>query len=93
MFSWRSRAQAEMSRNRRSPELLAAARLTRRLHQRNRPASSRTNVEHHYDLDSGLYEMFLDSDRQYSCAYFETNDATWRRANSPRSGILLQNFG
>ena len=55
-------------------------RLTRRLHQRNQRASSRSNVEHHYDLDSGLYEMFLDSDRQYSCAYFETDDATLEEA-------------
>ena len=51
-------------------------RWTRRLHQRNRRQSSRSNVEHHYDLDSGLYEMFLDSDRQYSCAYFDSDDAT-----------------
>ena len=51
-------------------------RWTRHLHQRNRRQSSRSNVEHHYDLDSGLYEMFLDSDRQYSCAYFESDDAT-----------------
>jgi len=47
---------------------------TRRLQQHNRRESSRCNVEHHYDLDSGLYEMFLDRDRQYSCAYFESPD-------------------
>jgi cyclopropane-fatty-acyl-phospholipid synthase len=29
------------------------------------------NDAHHYDLDSRLYGLFLDSDRQYSCAYFE----------------------
>ncbi len=32
---------------------------------------ARRNVAHHYDLDGRLYELFLDSDRQYSCAYFE----------------------
>lgn len=31
---------------------------------------SRENVEHHYDLSAELYDQFLDSDRQYSCAYF-----------------------
>jgi cyclopropane-fatty-acyl-phospholipid synthase len=36
------------------------------------PESARHNVAHHYDLDAGLFELFLDSDRQYSCAYFET---------------------
>lgn len=29
------------------------------------------NVAHHYDLDSNLYALFLDADRQYSCGYFE----------------------
>lgn len=46
----------------------------RPLLQRNRPARSRANVAHHYDLDDRLYRLFLDSDRQYSCAYFETGD-------------------
>jgi SAM-dependent methyltransferase len=27
-------------------------------------------VAHHYDLSSELYRLFLDPDRQYSCAYF-----------------------
>ena len=53
---------------------------TRRIHQHNRRDTSRWNVRHHYDLDSGLYEMFLDSDRQYSCAYFETDDASLEEA-------------
>jgi cyclopropane-fatty-acyl-phospholipid synthase len=33
---------------------------------------SRKNVQHHYDLTGALYDLFLDADRQYSCAYFET---------------------
>ena len=37
---------------------------------------ARRNVAHHYDLDGQLYALFLDSDRQYSCAYFETPDQT-----------------
>ena len=35
------------------------------------PEGARRNVAHHYDLDAGLFELFLDTDRQYSCAYFE----------------------
>jgi cyclopropane-fatty-acyl-phospholipid synthase len=31
---------------------------------------ARKNVAHHYDLSGRLYELFLDADRQYSCAYF-----------------------
>jgi cyclopropane-fatty-acyl-phospholipid synthase len=33
-------------------------------------AKSRRNVAHHYDLGDRLYDLFLDADRQYSCAYF-----------------------
>jgi cyclopropane-fatty-acyl-phospholipid synthase len=44
----------------------------RRLQQLNRPARARRNVAHHYDLDGQLYSLFLDADRQYSCAYFES---------------------
>ena len=50
--------------------------LGRRLAQFNPRKRSRKNVAHHYDLDGRLYSLFLDADRQYSCAYFETPDAT-----------------
>ena len=31
---------------------------------------AKKNVAHHYDLSRRLYDLFLDSDRQYFCAYF-----------------------
>jgi len=42
----------------------------------NRIPGSRRNAAHHYDLSGALFALFLDSDRQYSCAYFraEGND-------------------
>jgi cyclopropane-fatty-acyl-phospholipid synthase len=43
-------------------------------------AAARANVAHHYDLDHRLYDLFLDADRQYSCAYFETPDASLEAA-------------
>lgn len=43
----------------------------RPLLQNNLRSKSRANVAHHYDLDDRLYQLFLDSERQYSCAYFE----------------------
>jgi len=43
--------------------------LDRRIHA-NARAASRRNVAHHYDLSVDLYRRFLDSDLQYSCAYF-----------------------
>ena len=41
-----------------------------RLVRRNPPDKAKQNVAHHYDLSDELYELFLDLDRQYSCAYF-----------------------
>ena len=32
---------------------------------------NRHNVAHHYDLNGRLFELFLDQDWQYSCAYFQ----------------------
>ncbi|WP_338143052.1 cyclopropane-fatty-acyl-phospholipid synthase family protein [Silicimonas algicola] len=31
---------------------------------------AKRNVAHHYDLSGELYDLFLDEDKQYSCAYF-----------------------
>jgi cyclopropane-fatty-acyl-phospholipid synthase len=42
----------------------------RRFQQYNPISRSKQNVAHHYDLSDQLYELFLDADRQYSCAYF-----------------------
>ncbi len=50
--------------------------LWRRLKQLNLRGRAQRNVAHHYDLDERLYALFLDSDRQYSCAYFDTPSAT-----------------
>ena len=45
------------------------------------PASrARKNVAHHYDLSGELYDLFLDEDRQYSCAYFRQEDDTLEQA-------------
>jgi cyclopropane-fatty-acyl-phospholipid synthase len=48
--------------------------LYRRLQQFNPRPRARRNVAHHYDLNGQLYALFLDADRQYSCAYFESGD-------------------
>jgi cyclopropane-fatty-acyl-phospholipid synthase len=45
--------------------------VTRRIRQFNTPLRARHNVARHYDLDGRLYSLFLDSDMQYSCAYYE----------------------
>ena len=41
-----------------------------RIDRMNWTRRSKKNVAHHYDLDDRLYDLFLDKNRQYSCAYF-----------------------
>ncbi len=56
---------------------------------------ARENVAHHYDLSDVLYDLFLDSDRQYSCAYFLAPDQTIEEAQANKkrhiaAKLLLQ---
>ncbi|SHK13107.1 cyclopropane-fatty-acyl-phospholipid synthase [Roseomonas rosea] len=54
----------------------------RRLMDLNTADRSRRNVAHHYDLNGTLYSLFLDADRQYSCAYFPTGTETLEEAQA-----------
>jgi cyclopropane-fatty-acyl-phospholipid synthase len=58
----------------------AMERMGRRLAQFNPASRSQRNVAHHYDLNGRLYSLFLDRDRQYSCAYFPRGDETLEEA-------------
>jgi cyclopropane-fatty-acyl-phospholipid synthase len=42
----------------------------RKFHQFNPAPRAKAHVAHHYDLSGRLYDLFLDADKQYSCAYF-----------------------
>ncbi|MEO3387723.1 cyclopropane-fatty-acyl-phospholipid synthase family protein [Mesorhizobium sp. CAU 1741] len=52
----------------------------RRLQQVNTAARAKRNVEHHYNLSREFYQLFLDEDMQYSCAYFERPDMSLEEA-------------
>ena len=54
--------------------------MPRRFAQYNPTSRSKAHVAHHYDLSSRLYDLFLDKDRQYSCAYFNVPDDTLEEA-------------
>jgi len=47
-----------------------ASRALKRLFEPNNFKRARRNVAHHYDLKDELYELFLEEDKQYSCAYW-----------------------
>ncbi len=50
------------------------------MQQHNPIGRARRNVAHHYNLSDTLYDLFLDKDRQYSCAYFTSDDETLESA-------------
>jgi cyclopropane-fatty-acyl-phospholipid synthase len=47
----------------------------RTAYDRNPIWRAKRNIAHHYDLSGELYELFLDSEREYTCAYFPRPDA------------------
>ncbi|MBS0639378.1 MAG: class I SAM-dependent methyltransferase [Proteobacteria bacterium] len=60
------------------------ARFIRRFVQNNTPHRSHRNVAHHYDLNGTLYSMFLDPDRNYSCAYYADGAETLEEAQAKK---------
>ncbi|BAK68019.1 cyclopropane-fatty-acyl-phospholipid synthase [Sphingobium sp. SYK-6] len=66
-------APMESSRSLETPGLLGhvGERLKHWHDTYNKRDRSKANVAHHYDLSDKLYDLFLDADRQYSCAYFD----------------------
>ena len=58
--------------------------LCRSISQFNRAARARKNVAHHYDLSAKFYDLFLDADRQYSCAYFDQPNMTLEEAQAAK---------
>ncbi len=64
-------------------------RALRVVHQSNRLFRARRNVAVHYDLSDRLYELFLDADRQYSCAYFQNGDETLEEAQLKKKRHII----
>ena len=62
----------------------------KRLVQRNPRAASRRNVKAHYDLSADLYALFLDADRQYSCAYFDGPGRTLEEAQEAKKALIAR---
>jgi cyclopropane-fatty-acyl-phospholipid synthase len=62
--------------------------LARPLQNYNPVRRAKRNVAHHYDLDGSLYDLFLDADRQYSCAYFETDSTPLDEAQAAKKRHL-----
>jgi cyclopropane-fatty-acyl-phospholipid synthase len=50
---------------------------------------SRRNVAHHYDIGNDFYRLFLDSDMQYSCAYWPRLDMTLEAAQKAKQAHII----
>jgi cyclopropane-fatty-acyl-phospholipid synthase len=59
-------------------------RARRALDQWNPVGRAQANVAHHYDLSGALYDLFLDADRQYSCAYFSHSGMSLEEAQAAK---------
>lgn len=59
-------------------------RMTRCWAQFNSRHRARRNVAHHYDIDERVFDLLLDQDRQYSCAYFARGDETLDEAQGAK---------
>ena len=66
------------------------ARALRTLSQYNPVPRARSNVAHHYDLNGRLYALFLDRDRNYSCAYFAQGCETLEEAQAEKKRHIAQ---
>ena len=51
---------------------------------------SKENVAHHYDISDDLYELFLDSKRQYSCGYFKNENDTLETAQNNKINHIIK---
>ena len=56
----------------------------------NKGIKSKKNVNHHYDISEKLYDLFLDSNRQYSCAYFKNENDSLEQAQSNKINHIIK---
>ncbi|MDC3139611.1 cyclopropane-fatty-acyl-phospholipid synthase family protein [Candidatus Pelagibacter sp.] len=56
----------------------------------NKILKSKENVAHHYDISEKLYDLFLDKNRQYSCAYFKNDNDTLEEAQKNKMHHIIK---
>jgi cyclopropane-fatty-acyl-phospholipid synthase len=56
----------------------------------NSPRGSRRNIHHHYDLSNDFYQLWLDRDMVYTCAYFPNPDATLEEAQTAKLDLVCR---
>ena len=64
--------------------------LARRVGGTNPIGVAQRNVAHHYDLSGELYRLFLDDEREYTCAYFPTGSETIEQAQRAKEDLVAR---
>ncbi len=71
--------RARMDANHQNPLLSAFLSRRNRAHS-NTPTSSRSNIHHHYNLGNEFFQLWLDEEMVYTCAYFPSMTLTLEQA-------------
>jgi cyclopropane-fatty-acyl-phospholipid synthase len=66
------------------------AKLTRRLHSRDRDAAA---IQHHYDVSNDFYRLVLGESMVYSCAYWESRDFSLEQAQDAKLDLVCRKLG
>ncbi len=64
-------------------------------YRRNQPhlnsiAGSRQNIHHHYDIGNDFYQLWLDANMQYTCAYFPDPAASLEEAQVAKMDLVCR---
>ena len=68
--------------------LKSVSRSLKRFQQANPIGKAQQNVAHHYDLGNAFYELFLDKELFYSCAYFRDESETLESAQRNKCRLI-----
>jgi len=53
-------------------------------------SESRQNIHHHYDIGNAFYQLWLDAEMQYTCAYFPDPAATLEEAQTAKMDLVCR---
>lgn len=56
----------------------------------NSPAGSRRNIHQHYDIGNAFYQLWLDAEMLYTCAYFPEPDASLEEAQIAKMELVCR---
>ncbi|PCH66606.1 MAG: SAM-dependent methyltransferase [Rhodobacteraceae bacterium] len=72
-------------------KLAGRARVALRLWAQRSPiAVARRNVEHHYEFPAAFYDLFMEEDKQYTCAYFQSPEDTLEQAQANKKAHIAK---